>query len=188
MTDRRKTDKMNSNFLEKNRSLVAGTILLALAGLPLAAQVPLNLLPQRALGNLSLRQLSVGPNLVEGRELNRPLGVTLDAPRRIVWVADTGNNRVLGWQNSSAFENGARADYVLGQRDFLSTEPLGPGSSFSAGLAAPISVAVDPAGNVYVLDAGNNRIVRYPTPFSQPDQLPDMVIGQPSESEPWQRR
>ncbi len=170
---------MNSNFLEKNRSLVAGTVLLALAGLPLAAQVPLNLQPQRALGNLSLRQLSVGPNLVEGRELNRPLGVTVDATRRIIWVADTGNNRVLGWQNSSAFENGARADYVLGQRDFLSTEPLGPGSSFSAGLFAPMSVAIDAAGNVYVLDAGNNRVVRYPTPFSQPDQLPDMVIGQP---------
>ncbi len=42
-----------------------------------------------------------------------------------------------------------------------------------------MSVAVDPAGNVYVLDAGNNRVVRYPTPFSLPDPLPDMVIGQP---------
>ena len=63
----------------------------------------------------------MGPNLVEGRELNRPLGVGIDATRRILWVADTGNNRVLGWRNSSVFESGARADFVLGQRDLLST-------------------------------------------------------------------
>ncbi len=171
---------MNWNSMEKTSCLgwrLAAVLVLAIW--PVAAQVPLNLSPQRALGNMSLRQQSQAPNLVEGRELNRPLGLAVDATRRIVWVADTLNNRVLGWRNSSAFENGAFADFVLGQRDSLSTEPQGPGSGFSGGLFFPMSVAVDPTGNVYVMDAGNNRVVRYPRPFDQQDQLPDMVIGQP---------
>jgi uncharacterized protein (TIGR03437 family) len=145
----------------------------------LAAQVPLNLTPQRAIGNVTLRQASVGPNLVEGREFNKPLAVAVDAARKIVWVADTSNNRVLGFQNASAFDNGARADFVLGQRDFLTTEAQGPGTGYSAGLFFPTGVAVDASGSVYVFDAGNNRVIRYPHPFDQTDQLPDMVIGQP---------
>ena len=168
--------KLMEKTLRLRRWLAATAIL---AAWPALAQVPLNLAPQRALGNLSLRQQSQAPNLVEGRELNRPLGLAVDATRRIVWVADTLNNRVLGWNNSSAFENGAQSDFVLGQRDKLSTEPQGPGTGFSGGLFFPMSVAVDASGNVYVLDAGNNRVVRYPRPFDQQDQLPDMVIGQP---------
>ena len=146
---------------------------------PATAQIPLNPLPQRALGHADLRQATSAVNLVDGRELNRPQGVALDSARRIVWVADTGNNRVLGWRNASAFDNGARADFVLGQRDLTSTDPQGPGTTFSGGTFAPTAVAVDTAGNVFVHDSGNNRVLRYPRPFDQPDQLPDQVIGQP---------
>ena len=54
----------------------------------------------------------------------------------------------------------------------------------SSGLTLPASVAVDAAGNLYVLDAGNNRIVRYPNPFNQttsPLSI-DLVIGQKTQS------
>jgi uncharacterized protein (TIGR03437 family) len=37
-------------------------------------------------------------------------------------------------------------------------------------------------GNLYVLDAGNNRILRFVNPLTQPDQFPDLVIGQPNFS------
>lgn len=159
--------------------LVRGILLGAGLLVPAAAQVPLNLTPQRALGHADLRQATAAPNLVEGREFNRPQSVAVDATRRIVWVADTGNNRVLGWRNASAFDNGVKADFVLGQRDLTSTDPQGPGSSFSGGTSAPSAVAVDSAGNVFVHDSGNNRVLRYPRPFDQVDQLPDLVIGQP---------
>ena len=45
-------------------------------------------------------------------------------------------------------------------------------------------MAVDGGGNLYVLDAGNNRIVRYPNPFNQTsDPLSiDLVIGQKTQS------
>ena len=37
---------------------------------------------------------------------------------------------------------------------------------------------VDAKGNLYVADCGNNRVLRFPAPFSQSTILPDMVIGQ----------
>ena len=40
---------------------------------------------------------------------------------------------------------------------------------------------MDAKGNLYVIDTGNNRILRFPQPFNQTaGELPDLVIGQPS--------
>ncbi|MFN7925353.1 MAG: hypothetical protein U0Q16_34965 [Bryobacteraceae bacterium] len=147
------------------------------------AQIPLNPNPSRAVGHLQRILVTTSPNLVEGRELYAPQGVAVDTANGIAWVADTGNNRVLGWKGPGAFENGAFADFVVGQRDMLTTVPQGPGvSNFNSGLNAPTGVAVDSQGNLYVADAGNNRIIRYPRPFDQPDtvKLADLVIGQPN--------
>ncbi|HTA44583.1 MAG TPA: hypothetical protein VK789_19180 [Bryobacteraceae bacterium] len=129
---------------------------------------------------------SYGPNVVEGRELNQPLGVALDnsVSPPIVYVADTSNNRVLGWRYNTQLTSGAFADVVLGQPDLFSNLPEGPGNTFSTGLNNPTGIAVDGAGNVYVADTGNNRILRYAKPLAQPAgiQFPNMIIGQTSFS------
>lgn len=154
-------------------------------------QSPFSSTPGRVVGQVSVTAVSksVAPNLVEGKELWFPHGVALDTSISppAVYVSDTGNNRVLGWRNASSFANGAYADVVIGQRDEVSTFAQGPfqGSSLSRGLNAPTGLAVDARGNLYVVDAGNNRILRYPKPLDpvvQPDQLkqPDLVIGQAS--------
>ncbi len=147
------------------------------------AQIQLNPSPTRVVGQDTLTQSTV--NLVEGREFSSPQGVALDLSQNppILYVADTGNNRVLGFRNAQAPGNGQKADIVIGQVDFLSTNPQGPprqgGGQFrSTGLTAPIGLAVDATGNLYVVDAGNNRILRFPKPFSQSNQAPDLVIGQ----------
>ena len=70
---------------------------------------------------------------MEGRELNNPYGVALDTsvtPARL-YVSDTGNNRILAWKDAVAFTNGAKADLVIGQRDFFSTGGNGPGRTDS---------------------------------------------------------
>lgn len=153
-----------------------------------AAQVPLNQIPSLALGQSpeipATDVKSDGPNWVEGRELDSPQSVAADLSSGALYVADTGNNRVLGWHDGRSFANGARADIVIGQRDFRSNFPRGPGTPLSSGLSRPTTVAVDAAGNLYVVDAGNNRILRYARPFEQVTdlKLPDLVIGQPSLS------
>lgn len=148
------------------------------------AQPVINPYPSRVLGHPQMTLVTANPNFVEGRELYGPRGVAVDTSVSppILYVADTLNNRVLGWRNASQFGNGAPADIVIGQPDFYSTNPLGPGTPRSTGLAAPTGLAVDRNGNLYVVDSGNNRILRFPRPFDDPNPVktPDFVIGQSS--------
>jgi uncharacterized protein (TIGR03437 family) len=163
------------------------------------AQVTLNPATTRALGAARLEQLAtltnLQPNLVEGRELNSPSGIALDTtstPNHL-YVADTLNNRVLGWKDANCVAAGvptgnggcfgAFADIVIGQNDFFTTLQQGPGRSGStlqaSGMTTPTGLTVDSKGNLYVVDTGNNRILRFPTPFAQTNgQFPDLVIGQ----------
>ena len=144
-----------------------------------SAQIQLNPVPTRVVGQTSALQSSL--NLVEGRELNSPQGVALDLNTNPpgLYIADTGNNRVLGFRNATSFSNGQKADIVIGQVDFQSTLPQGPGNGRrNSGLSVPFGLAVDAQSNLYVVDSGNNRILRFPKPFTQTDQLPDLVIGQ----------
>jgi uncharacterized protein (TIGR03437 family) len=160
-----------------------------IASVPVWAQVlpkspTINQLPSREFGQSTLLNppTSGAPNLIEGREFNTPLGIAF-APSGAMYVADTSNNRVLAWLPSH-LTTGHQADLVIGQRDLVSNLNLGPGTSLTSGLTLPSSVAVDPAGNLYVLDDGNNRIVRYPNPFNQtvsPLAI-DLVIGQETQS------
>lgn len=149
---------------------------------PALAQSVLNQAPSRVVGQPSLTFRSSTPNVVEGREFFSPLDVTVDVSStpRPVYVADYGNNRVLAWRDSQGFTNGAVSDFVIGQIDKTSTIPQGPGTSRTLGLSAPASVAVDSRGNLYVMDSGNNRILRFPKPIaaSQDVLTPDLVIGQ----------
>jgi uncharacterized protein (TIGR03437 family) len=163
----------------KHTSVLFLTLLGATAGFP---QVILNPVPVRAIGQPILIPESGNPNLVEGRELYGPQGIAVDnsVSPPIVYVADTGNNRVLAWKNAASFTNGAPADLVIGQPDRFSTVPYGPGTTFSTGLNTPTGLAVR-NGDFYVVDSGNNRVLRYPKPFSQTGQVfPDLYVGQPN--------
>lgn len=156
------------------------------AGQVAGAQTIFNPAPSRIFGQAVLQQTglltAIAPNLVEGREFNAPQGLAIDTSANppILYVVDTGNNRVLAWKNAFGFTKGDNADLVIGQRDFLSTAPEGPGEDLSTGLNQPVAAATDASGNLYVVDAGNNRILRYPAPFGQTGALlsVDLILGQ----------
>ncbi|MGA2150419.1 MAG: hypothetical protein ABSH49_36325, partial [Bryobacteraceae bacterium] len=148
--------------------------------------VTLNGSPSRQIGQPLLIPKTANPNLVEGRELWNPTGIAFDPSTSppLVYVADTLNNRVLAWKNSTGFSNGQPADLVIGQPDQYSTAKSGPGTVFTTGLSYPTGLAVY-KGDLYVADSGNNRVLRYKAPFAQYAQTgsyptPDLYVGQPS--------
>lgn len=169
-------------------SVFSLAILAATAVYPQTTGTTLNTTPSRAVGQPAGVPVSSpesgAPNLVEGRELYAPQSVALDTSVSppILYVSDTGNNRVLAWKNATGFTNGQHADLVIGQPDFYSTSPQGPGQTYSTGMTQPTGLAVDSSGNLYVADSGNNRVLRYPKPFQQNTfpLTPSLVIGQPN--------
>jgi sugar lactone lactonase YvrE len=133
--------------------------------------------------NLVLGQIDFshnGVNIVTNTGVWTPAAVAVDrsvTPNRL-YVADAGNHRVLGWRSIAALTNGAPADLVIGQPDFLSWSSQCNSAAVTGDtLCFPSAVAVDPAGNLYIADQGNNRVLEYDDPFTT-DTEPDLVFGQ----------
>jgi sugar lactone lactonase YvrE len=103
-------------------------------------------------------------------------GQISSAQVQLLWVADTKNNRMLGYQAPPT--NGEPAVVVIGQPAFGLTACNSPVLS-GATLCGPIGAALDAGGNLWVADAANNRVVEFTSPFRFGQQAA-LVIGQPS--------
>jgi len=120
-------------------------------------------------------------NWPDDRGLQFPSQVAVDPVTKHVYVADTNNHRVLAWTDYSTLADGQQAALVIGQPDTYGTScnqgrPTGP---TDATLCRPRGLAVDAAGNLYVADTENNRVVRFPSPFAAAGgQRADLVYGQ----------
>ncbi len=153
---------------------------------PARAQIVLDPKPARVIGHPNAELINVSsysPNLVEGKELYLPQGIALDTSGStpILYVADTGNHRVLAWQHatSTTLSNLQKPDKIIGQPDAYTTLAGINNTGGNSGLTSPTGLLVDSKGNLYVADSGNNRVVRFPAPFSSGTPVPDMVLGQP---------
>ena len=88
--------------------------------------------------------------------LSGPLAVAFDSSGNL-WVADRGNNRVLEYIKGNGFTTGESASLVIGQSNFISS-----GSATNAkNLYHPFDVAFDAAGNLWVADSDNRRVLQY---------------------------
>jgi uncharacterized protein (TIGR03437 family) len=146
------------------------------------------------------------PNLIEGREFyfvggtsNFDAAVVVDyiADPPHLYVADTFNNRVLGFNDARKVRPGDRADVVIGQPDMFRAvcnyptgDPAKPSQSSlclsrfqpNGALVSGAALALDPDGNLFVADTGNGRVLRFPAPFAHLGTMPpaDVVLGQTS--------
>ena len=91
---------------------------------------------------------------------------------------------MLGWKDVTSFVNGSPADIVVGQPDFVSGSCNNNGPITASSLCQPSGVAVDAAGNLYVVNVTNNRVLEYTTPFAACGSFPcvggaaSLVFGQ----------
>jgi len=122
--------------------------------------------------------------------LDGPTALLTD-PQGNLYVADCGNNRILRYPAPFASGSSGAPDLVLGQPDRFTSRSPNQGGKPSAttlylssnGTVYLSALAMDHLGNLFVVDAGNSRVLRYPAASLTPgatDPAADMVIGQTS--------
>ena len=120
-------------------------------------------------------QRSVTPDkIIANAGLNGPRGVAL-APDRSIYVADTGNSRIVRFDANGKFLA------TWGSRTSEGEQPPAAGTFFE-----PWGIALDAQGNVYVADTWNHRIQKFDAngnfktqwgSFGQLSDAPDYLWG-----------
>jgi hypothetical protein len=103
-----------------------------------------------------------------------PYCVAWDAER--LWVADTGNRRVLMW-NGLPERNGSAADLVLGQPDFTHRDENGGGTPDARSMRWPHAITF-PSHGLCIADAGNNRLMLWHLRPTNNNTACDVLVGQ----------
>jgi uncharacterized repeat protein (TIGR01451 family) len=143
-----------------------------------ASASPSDTTADAVLGQPGLNTNGINAGGVSASSLQEPRGLALNTQSPRLFVADSGNNRVLSWPNPAAFSNNQAADVILGQPNAVSIlENVGSLTPSAKTMANPRSVAVDSAGRLYVADSGNKRVLRFDPPFST-NQAAVQVFGQ----------
>lgn len=105
-----------------------------------------------------------------------PWGMTIDNNGNL-WVADTGNYRVLKFGNVSTLTSGASALGVLGKSSF--TDASIPTTTAQNNFNTVSSLCSDNNGNLWVCDKGNNRVLKFENlPANPSGESATGVLGQ----------
>ncbi|MGD0120379.1 MAG: hypothetical protein ABSD30_20105, partial [Candidatus Binatus sp.] len=133
-------------------------------------------------GNFTSGSCDVDTGSPDSETLCSPQGVAVDGDNN-VWVADTGNNRVVEYSGPVTADS-FFANLVFGQLGSFTSKTANNGGIGKNTLNQPTGVAVDGHGNLYVADASNNRVLEFNTPLSvtavagSGDTTADEVWGQ----------
>ena len=138
---------------------------------------------QAALQNGGLAEAVFGqPDMIDQSagtssvKLKAPSGVCIDAGGRL-WVADTGNNRVLRFDSALTAPSGIAASVVFGQPNFTTSIADVGGNR----MKSPQDVEMDSTGHLWVADTQNNRVLRFDNAANRSTGVSaDSVLGQNS--------
>jgi hypothetical protein len=124
------------------------------------------------LGQASLSGQTLGDGAAN---MNAPMHLAIGADGTL-WVADSGNNRILKFVNAPATTTGSSANNVIGQTAF------GPGhTSAGSGLdqvSFLVGIAVSADNWLYAFDGGNTRILGFgPWSTSQDGPMAATVVS-----------
>jgi tripartite motif-containing protein 71 len=92
-------------------------------------------------------------------QFDKPHEISVD-PSGNVYVADTGNNRIQKFSSNGTFiaKWGSKCSSSAVSSDIENIPCKNPSDGE---FASPNGISVDPSGNVYVADTGNNRIQKF---------------------------
>jgi NHL repeat len=110
---------------------------------------------------------------IAGNALYWPYGIQI--VNGWLWIADTGNRRVLGWPGIPT--RGESAAVVLGQDGFERGDENRGGAPTSCSFRWPHAIAGD-AESLYIADAGNHRVLGWSATPTE-DTPASLVLGQP---------
>ncbi len=125
------------------------------------------------IGQPSFRISSANQGGIGANTLNFPFGNPFVTDTGTLFLPDSSNNRVLGF-NQVPTSNDASADFVLGQPDFT-TDTSGTSATT---LFFPFSVHSD-GTKLAVADNFNNRVLIWNTIPTTTPAAADVVVGQP---------
>ncbi len=130
--------------------------------------------------DLILGQATAG-EMLANRGSDRPSAATLNWPygvavvAGVLAVADSGNRRVLLWQDPC--RTGQPADLVLGQSDFTCRDENGGSAVGPAGMRWPHDLAFW-RDRLALADAGNNRVMLWQGLPAAPGAAAEVFLGQ----------
>ncbi len=113
------------------------------------------------LGQLDFVTTSSG---ITQSKLSTPSGIWL-TPTGDLWVIEESNNRVLRFNSAATITSGSPASGVIGQANFTTNNAATTNRGINPGLAWP---TVDSAGNLWIGDRSNNRVLRFPPDTTLP--------------------